>query len=42
MSEVSLKEGEIKSLKGDIEKMQQEMKIKNQKMTQIQKENQEL
>jgi hypothetical protein len=32
MSQVSLKEGEIKSLKGDIEKLQQEMKIKNEKM----------
>ena len=32
MSQVSLKEGEIKSLKGDTEKLQQEMKIKNEKM----------
>jgi TolA-binding protein len=42
MSQVSLKVGEIKSLKGDIEKLQQEMKIKNEKMAQFQKENQEL
>jgi hypothetical protein len=32
MSQVILKEGEIKSLKEDIEKMQQEMKMKNEKM----------
>jgi TolA-binding protein len=42
MSQVILKEGEIKSLKGDIEKLQQEMKIKNEKMAQFQKENQDL
>jgi hypothetical protein len=42
MSQVSLKEGEIKGLKGDIEKMHQKMKIKNEKMAQFQKENQEL
>jgi hypothetical protein len=42
MSQVSLKEGEIKSLKGDIENMQQEMKIKDEKMAQFQKENQSL
>jgi predicted nuclease with TOPRIM domain len=42
MSQVSLKEGEIKILKGDIEKLQQEMKIKNEKMAQFQKENQDL
>jgi predicted transcriptional regulator len=32
MSQVSLKVEEIKSLKGDIEKMQQEMRIKDEKM----------
>jgi hypothetical protein len=42
MYQVSLKEGEIKSLKGDIEKLQQEMKIKNEKVAQFQKENQTL
>jgi hypothetical protein len=35
MSQVSLKAGEIKSLKGDIEKLQQEMKIKDEKMAQF-------
>jgi peptidoglycan hydrolase CwlO-like protein len=42
MSQVSLQAEEIKSLKGDIEKLQQEMKIKDEKMAQIQKENQDL
>jgi hypothetical protein len=42
MSQVILKEGEIKILKGDIEKLQQEMKIKNEKVAQFQKENQTL
>jgi peptidoglycan hydrolase CwlO-like protein len=42
MSQVSLKVGEIKSLKVDIEKLQQEMKIKNEKMVQFQRENQAL
>jgi predicted metal-dependent hydrolase len=42
MSQVSLKEGEIKNLRGDIERLQQEMKIKNEKMAQFQRENQEL
>jgi len=32
MSQVSLKVGEIKILKGVIEKLQQEMKIKDEKM----------
>jgi FtsZ-binding cell division protein ZapB len=42
MSQVILKVGEIKILKGDIEKIQQEMKIKDEKMAQFQKENQSL
>ena len=42
MSQVSLKEGKIKNLRGDIERLHQEMKIKNEKMTQFQRENQEL
>jgi hypothetical protein len=42
MSQVSLKTGEIKSLKGIIEKLQQEMKMKDEKMAQVQKENQDL
>jgi FtsZ-binding cell division protein ZapB len=42
MSQVSLKTGEIKSLKEVIEKLQQEMKMNNEKMAQFQKENQDL
>jgi peptidoglycan hydrolase CwlO-like protein len=42
MSQFILNTGEIKSLKGVIEKMQQEMKIKDEKMAQFQKENQDL
>jgi hypothetical protein len=42
MSQVILKAGEIKILKGVIEKLQQEMKIKDEKMAQFQKENQAL
>jgi hypothetical protein len=42
MSHVSLKEEEIKSLKGDVEKLQQEIRIKDDKMAQFQKENQAL
>jgi hypothetical protein len=42
MSQVSLKAGEIKILKGVIDKLQQEMKIKDEKMAQFQKENQAL
>jgi hypothetical protein len=42
MSQVSLKTGEIKSLKGIIENLQQEMKMKDEKMAQFQKENQDL
>jgi hypothetical protein len=42
MSQVRLKAGEIKILKGVIEKLQQEMKIKDEKMAQFQKENQAL
>jgi peptidoglycan hydrolase CwlO-like protein len=42
MSQFSLKAGEIKSLKGDIEKLQQEMRIKDENMAQFQKENQAL
>ena len=42
MSQVSLKVGEIKGLKGDIEKLKQEMKTKYERMAQLQKENQDL
>jgi predicted transcriptional regulator len=42
MSQVSLKTGEIKSLKEVIEKLQQEMKMKEEKMAQFQKDNQDL
>ena len=42
MSQVSLQIGEIKSLKEVIEKMKQEMKIKYEKMAQLQRENQDL
>jgi cell division protein FtsB len=42
MSQVSLKTGEIKSLKEVLEKMKQEMKIKDEKMAQLQRENQDL
>jgi len=39
MSKVSLKEGEIKGLKGSIDKLKQEMKAKDEIMAQSQKEN---
>jgi FtsZ-binding cell division protein ZapB len=42
MSQVSLKVGEIKGLKGDIEKLKQEMKTKDERMDQLQKENKSL
>jgi FtsZ-binding cell division protein ZapB len=42
MSQVSLKTGEIRSLKGIIEKLQQEMKMKDENMAQVQKENKDL
>jgi hypothetical protein len=42
MSQVSLKVEEIKSLKGDMENLQQEIKMKDEKMVQFQKENQDL
>ena len=42
MSQVSLKVGEIKGIKGDIEKLKQEMKTKDERMDQLQKENQAL
>jgi hypothetical protein len=42
MSQVSLKVGEIKGLKGDIEKLKQEMRKKYERMAQFQKENQDL
>jgi hypothetical protein len=42
MSQVSLKVGEIKGLKGDIHKLKQEMKTKDERMAQFQKENQDL
>jgi peptidoglycan hydrolase CwlO-like protein len=39
MSQVFLKEGEIKGLKGSIEKLNQGMQAKDEKMAQFQKEN---
>jgi peptidoglycan hydrolase CwlO-like protein len=42
MSQVSLKEGEIKGLKGSIEKLKQEMQAKDERMAQFQKENEVL
>ena len=39
MSQVSLKEGEIKGLKGSIEKLKQEMQEKDERIAQFQKEN---
>jgi FtsZ-binding cell division protein ZapB len=42
MSQVILKVGEIKGLKEDIEKLQQEMKTKDERVAQFQKENQAL
>jgi hypothetical protein len=42
MSQVSLKVGYIKGLKGDIEKLKQDMKTIDERMAQFQKENQAL
>jgi hypothetical protein len=42
MSQVSLKTGEIKCLKEVIERMKQEMKVKDEKMAQLQRDNQDL
>jgi hypothetical protein len=42
MSQVSLKTGEIKSLKEVLENMKQEMKIKDENMAQFQRDNQDL
>ena len=42
MSQVSLKEGEIKGLKGSIEKLKQEMQAKDERVAQFQKENEVL
>jgi FtsZ-binding cell division protein ZapB len=42
MSQVSLKEGEIKGIKGSIEKLKQEMQAKDGRMAQFQKENEVL
>jgi FtsZ-binding cell division protein ZapB len=42
MSQVSLKEGEIKGIKGSIEKLKQEMQAKDERMAQFQKENEVL
>jgi peptidoglycan hydrolase CwlO-like protein len=39
MSQFSLKEGEMKGLKGSIDKLKQEMQEKNERMAQFQKEN---
>jgi FtsZ-binding cell division protein ZapB len=42
MSQVILKEGEIKGLKGRIEKLKQEMQAKDERKAQFQKENEVL
>jgi cell division protein FtsB len=42
MSQVSLKEGEIKGIKGSVEKLKQEMQAKDERMAQLQKENEVL
>jgi hypothetical protein len=42
MSQVSLKIGEIKSLKENMENLKQEMKDKDEKMAQLHRENQDL
>jgi FtsZ-binding cell division protein ZapB len=42
MSQVSLKTGEIKNLKENMEKMKQEMKVKDEKIAQLHRENQDL
>jgi DNA repair exonuclease SbcCD ATPase subunit len=42
MSQVILQTGEIKRLKEALEKLKQEMKIKDEKMAQLQRENQDL
>jgi predicted RNase H-like nuclease (RuvC/YqgF family) len=42
MSQLILKTREIKSLKGIIEKMKKEMKMKDENIAQVQKENQDL
>jgi hypothetical protein len=42
MSHVSLKVGEIKGLKGYIVKLKLEMKTKDERVAQLQKENQDL
>ena len=39
MSQVSVKEGEIKGIKGSIDKLKQEMQAKDERMAQFQKEN---
>jgi FtsZ-binding cell division protein ZapB len=42
MSHISLKVGEIKKLKGDIEKLKQEMQAKDERIDKFKKENQDL
>jgi peptidoglycan hydrolase CwlO-like protein len=42
MSQVSLKEGEIKGMKGSIEKLKQELHAKDEQIDQFQKENEVL
>jgi hypothetical protein len=42
MSQVILKVGEIKGIKGDIDQLKQEMKTKDERMAQFKKENQDL
>jgi FtsZ-binding cell division protein ZapB len=42
MSQVSLKQGRSRGLKEVIEKLKQEMKMKDEKMAQLQRENQDL
>jgi peptidoglycan hydrolase CwlO-like protein len=42
MSQVILKEGEIKGMKGSIEKLKQELHAKDERIAQFQKENEVL
>jgi predicted RNase H-like nuclease (RuvC/YqgF family) len=42
MLQISLKEGEIKGIKGSIEKLKHEMQAKDERMAQFQKENEVL
>ena len=42
MSQVSLKTSEIKSLKENLERLKHEMKVKDEKLPQLHRENQDL